>query len=94
MRIFLKLSTVNPLNSSRKTAYKLLSVRSYISYIVNCINSTSLSFNTLSALIPYLYLLAIVAHSSFIGAIVVSIRVGIRVVIGLKKSELKFKVRV
>ena len=94
MRIFLKLFTVNPLNSSRKMAYKLLSVRPCVLYIVNCINSTSLSFNTLSVLIPYPYLLAIVAHSSFISAMVVSIRVGIRVVISLKKSGLKFKVRV
>ena len=57
-------------------------------------NFTSLSFNTLSALIPYLYLLAIVAHSFSVGAMVVGIRVGIRVVVGLKKSELRFKVRV
>ena len=75
-------------------AHKLLSIRSYVSYIVNYTNSTSLSFNTLSALIPYPYLLAIAAHSSFISAMVVSIRVGMRVVIGLKKSGLKFKVNV
>ena len=63
-------------------------------YIVDCINSISLSFDTLSALIPYLYLLAIAAHSSFVGAMVVSIRVGIRVVISLKKSGLKFEVNI
>ena len=94
MRIFLKLFTINPLNSSRKTAYKLLFIKSYILYIVNCINSTSLFFNALSALIPYPYLLAIAAYSSFVSAIVVSIRVGIRVVISLKKLGSKFKVRV
>ena len=94
MHIFLKLSTVNPLNSSRKIAHKSLSVRSCVSYIINCTNSISSSFNALSALIPYPYLLAIAAYSSFISAIVVSIRVGIRVIISLKKLGSKFEVRV
>ena len=57
-------------------------------------NSTSLSFNALSALIPYLYLLAIAAYSSFVSAIVVSMRVGIRVVISSKKSGSKFEVNI
>ena len=39
----------------------------------------------LSILIPYLYLLAITAYSFSVSAIVVGIRVGIRVVVGLKK---------
>ena len=42
----------------------------------------------LSALIPYLYLLAIIAHSSSVGAIVVDI-VGMRVVVGSKRSGLR-----
>ena len=42
----------------------------------------------LSALISYLYLLAIAAHSFSVGAMVV----GMRVVVGLKK--LRFEVRV
>ena len=75
-------------------AYKSLFVRSCVLYIVDCMNSTSLFFNALSILIPYPYLLAIAAYFSFIGAIVVSIRVGIRVVVGLKKLGLKFKVKV
>ena len=48
----------------------------------------------LSALIPYLYLLAIAAHSFFLGAMVVGIRVGIRVIISLKKLGLRFKVKI
>jgi len=55
--------------------YKSLSVRSYIRYIIVFINSTSLSFIALSALIPYLYLLAITAHFFSVSSIVIGIRV-------------------
>ena len=63
-------------------------------YIIVCINSTSLSFNALFALILYLYLLAIAAYSSSVGAIVVGVRIGMRVVISLKELGLRFRVRV
>ena len=56
-----------------------------------------MSFIALSILIPYLYLLAIMAYFSSIYAIVVGvvgIKVGIRVVINLKKLGLRFKVKV
>jgi len=39
----------------------------------------------LSASILYPYLLALAAYSSFVGSMVVNIRVGIKVVVGLKK---------
>ena len=42
-------------------------------------NSTSLSFVALSALILYLYLLAIAAYSSSVSAMVIGIKVGMRV---------------
>ena len=42
-------------------------------------NLTSLSFNALSVLILYLYLLAITAYFSSVGAIVVGVRIGIGV---------------
>ena len=74
-----------------------MSVGSCIRYIIICINSTSLSFVALSILIPYLYLLAITAHSSSVYIIVVGIigmKVGIRVVINLKKLGLRPKVKV
>ena len=77
--------------------YKLLSVRSYIKYIIVYINSISLSFIALFILIPHLYLLAITAYSSSIYAIVVSIidiKVGIKVIINLKKLGLRFNVKV
>ena len=49
----------------------------------------------LSALIPYLYLLALIAHSFSINAmavgIKVGIRVGIRVVISSEKSGSRFR---
>ena len=57
-------------------------------------NFTSLSFIALSALIPYPYLLAIAAHYFSVSAIVISIRVGIKVVVSLKKSGSRFKVKV
>ena len=79
MRIFLKLSTINPSNCSQKMYYKSLSVRSYVRYIIVSTNSTSLSFIALSALIPYLYLLAIAAYSFSVSSMVVGIRVGVRV---------------
>ena len=41
----------------------------------------------------YLYLLALKAYSFSINAMVIGIRVGIRVVVSLKKSGLMFKVR-
>ena len=47
----------------------------------------------LSVLIPYLYLLAIAAHSFSISAMVVGMRVGIRVVISLKKLGLRSKLK-
>ena len=79
--VFLKLSAVNPLYYSQKIVQRLVLVRSCSlqRYIIIYINSTSSSFNALSALIPYLYLLAITAYSSSISAIVVGIRIGIRV---------------
>ena len=79
--IFLKLSTVNPLYYSRKTVQRSVLIRSCSSqrYIIIYTNSTSLSFNALSALILYLYLLAIAAYFSSVGAIVVGVRIGIGV---------------
>ena len=77
--------------------YKLLSVRSYIKYIVVYINFTSLFFIVLFILILYPYLLAIMAHSSSIYAIVVGIigiKVDIRVIISLKKFGLRSKVKI
>ena len=56
MRIFLKLSTINPSNCSQKMYHKSLSVRSCVRYIVISTNSTSSSFVALSASIPYPYL--------------------------------------
>jgi len=59
--------------------HKLLSIRSYIRYIIVYTNSTSSFFIALSILIPYLYLLAITAYSSSVYTIIIGIRVGIRV---------------
>jgi len=75
MRIFLKLSTINPLNCSQKIYHKSLSVRSCVKYIIVSTNSTSLSFIALSTLIPYLYLLAITAYFFSVSSIVIGIRV-------------------
>ena len=61
--------------------HKSLSVRSCVSYIIISTNSASSSFVASSTLIPYLYILAIAAHSSSVGAIVVGV-VGMRVVEG------------
>ena len=75
----------------------MLSVRSYIRYIIIYINSTSLFFIVLFILIPYLYLLAITAYFSSIYTIVigiVGIKVGIKVLISLKKLGLRSKVKV
>ena len=47
----------------------------------------------LSVSIPYLYLLAIAANSFSVSAMVVSMRVGMRVVVGLKKSGLESRLR-
>ena len=55
-----------------------------------CTNSTSLLLDTSSILILYLYLLAIAAYFCFISAMVVNIRVGIRVIASLKRLGLKF----
>ena len=41
----------------------------------------------MSALIPCPYLLILTAYSFSIGSIVIDIRVGIKVVVGLRKSE-------
>ena len=74
-----------------------MSVRSYIKYIVVYINFTSLFFVVLFILILYPYLLAIMAQSSSIYAIVVGIigiKVDIRVIISLKKLGLRSKVNI
>ena len=74
-----------------------MSIRSYIRYIIVYINSTSLFFIALFILILYLYLLAITAYFFSVCNIVVGvigIKVGIRVVVNLKKLGLKPKVKV
>jgi len=57
-------------------------------------NSISSSFIASSASIPYPYLLAITAYSSSVSAMVVGIRVGIRVVRGWGCQGEGIKVRV
>ena len=57
---------------------------------LNDLLQMTVSFNALSASIPYPYLLAITAYSFSVSSMIV----GIRVVVGLKKLGLRFKVRV
>ena len=58
------------------------------------IYSPSSSFVAVAAIIPLLYFVIFLAYDSSISAMIVDIRVGIRVVIGLKKLGLKLRLRV
>ena len=56
--------------------------------------SPSSSFVAVAAIILSLYFIIFLTYNSSIGAIIVGIRVGIRVVIGLKKLGLRLRLRV
>jgi hypothetical protein len=72
VRIFLKLSTINPSYCSWKTAYRSVLVRSCSlwRYIVVYTNSTNWSLVVSFASILYPYLLALITHSCFVGSMV------------------------
>ena len=56
--------------------------------------SLSSSFVVIAAIILLLYFIIFLAHNSSISAIIVGIRVNIRVIVGLKKLGLKLRLRV
>ena len=56
--------------------------------------SPNSSFIAITAIIPLLYFIIFSAYNSSINAIIVGIRVSIKVVIGLKKLGLKLRLRV
>ena len=58
------------------------------------IYSLSSSFIAVAAIIPSLYFVIFLAYNSSIGAIIVGIRVGIRVVVGLKKLGLRLRLKI
>ena len=57
------------------------------------IYSFSSSFIAIAAIIPLLCFMIFSAYNSSIGAIIIGIRVCIRVVVGLKKIRVKIKVK-
>ena len=58
------------------------------------IYSPSFFFIAIAAIIPLLYFIIFLAHNSSINTIIIGIRVGIKVVISLKKLGLKLRLRV
>ena len=54
----------------------------------------SFSFIAITAIIPLLYFMIFSAHNSFINAIIIGIKVDIRVIINLKKLGLKLKLKI
>ena len=63
-------------------------------YTFIVIYSPSSFFIAITAIIPLLYFVIFLVYNSSISAIIVGIRVNIRVVIGLKKLGLKLKLKV
>ena len=58
------------------------------------IYSLSSFFIAIAAIILSLYFIIFLAYNSSIGTIIVGIRVGIKVVVGLKKLKLKLRLKV